>query len=97
MGQGCIAMVVALLVAFMVLLIRRVKKRLAMAALLILVVIPATIAFGILFMNDRQYHFISLMIIIETMIPFFMIFEQRKPEARAVSYTHLTLPTTSRV
>ncbi|MEE0776258.1 MAG: ECF transporter S component [Bacillota bacterium] len=82
MGQGCIAMVVALLVAFMVLLIRRVKKRLAMAALLILVVIPATIAFGILFMNDRQYHFISLMIIIETMIPFFMIFEQRKPEAR---------------
>ena len=33
-------------------------------------------------MNDRQYYFISLMIIIETMIPFFMIFEQRKPEAR---------------
>ena len=82
MGAGGIAMIVAYAIAFMALLIRRVKKRLAMAAILILLVIPATIAFGILFMNDRQYYFISMMIIIETMIPFFMIFEQRKPEAR---------------
>ena len=79
-----IAMIVAYTIAFMALLIRRVKKRLAMAAILILLVIPATIAFGILFMNDRQYYFISMMIIIETMIPFFMIFEQRKTRSQRV-------------
>lgn len=43
---------------------------------------PATIAIGVLFLGDRQYYFISLMIIVYAMIPFFMVFEKRKPQAR---------------
>lgn len=60
----------------------RLSKRTIMATILILIVIPATIAFGVFFLNDRKYYFISILIVIYTMIPFFMVFENRKPQAR---------------
>ena len=47
-----------------------------------LLAIPLTIIFGILFLNDRQFYFISLTILILAMIPFVLLFEQRKPEAK---------------
>ena len=53
-----------------------------MAPFLILFLIPLTIYTGIFFFGDRKYYFISLLIIIETMIPFCMAFESRKPKAR---------------
>lgn len=46
------------------------------------VLIPATIFFGIYKLNDRKYFIVSLLIIIYTMIPFFMMFEKRKPQSR---------------
>jgi len=49
---------------------------------LILLVMPSTILFGIYFLEDRKYYFISLLIIIYIMLPFFMAFEKRKPKAR---------------
>ncbi|MEE0867024.1 MAG: energy-coupling factor transporter ATPase [Clostridia bacterium] len=58
------------------------SKRTAVAALLILLAIPLTIYIGIFYLGDRKYYFISLLIIIETMIPFCMVFESRKPQAR---------------
>ncbi|MEG2639139.1 MAG: hypothetical protein RR992_06475, partial [Clostridiales bacterium] len=79
---GAITLVVALVVGVLLLLMLRIKKRLLMVALLTCVVIPATIAFGMLFLEDRRYYVISLLIIFETMIPFFMVFENRKPQAR---------------
>lgn len=79
---GGICMALAFMIAAMVMLTTRIKKRTTMAALLILLVIPATILFGIIFLNDRKEYFISLLIITETMIPFFMIYEERQPEAR---------------
>ncbi|MEG1497478.1 MAG: ECF transporter S component [Clostridiales bacterium] len=79
---GAITLVVALVVVVLLLLMLRIKKRLLMVALLTCVVIPATIAFGMLFLEDRRYYVISLLIIFETMIPFFMVFENRKPQAR---------------
>lgn len=60
----------------------RLSKRTIMATILILIVIPATILFGVFFLNDRKYYFISILIVIYTMIPFLMVFESRKPQAR---------------
>lgn len=40
--------------------------------------------FGIFFLNDRSASFIALCIIGLAMIPFCMIFEDRKPQAREV-------------
>ena len=61
---------------------RRLTKRTITAAFLILLAIPLTIYIGIFYFADRKYYFISLLIIIETMIPFCMVFESRKPQAR---------------
>ncbi len=60
----------------------KISKRTKVSGLLILIVIPLTILFGIFFLNDRKYYVISLLIIIYTMIPFFMVFENRKPKIR---------------
>ena len=58
------------------------KSRTLISAIIILVLIPITIFFGIYFLDDRKYYFISVLIIIYTMIPFIMIFEKREPQAR---------------
>ncbi len=61
---------------------RKLTKRTLFAAFLILLLMPLTIYIGVFFLGDRKYYFISLLIILETMIPFCMIFESRKPKAR---------------
>lgn len=60
----------------------KIGKRTKVSAMLILIAIPLTILFGVFFLNDRKYYFISILILIYTMIPFFMIFEDRKPQGR---------------
>lgn len=49
--------------------------------LLILVLIPGTLFLGTQ-LSGRMYYLTSTLIIIETMIPFFLAFEIRKPQAR---------------
>ncbi len=61
---------------------RKLTKRTLVATFLILLLIPLTIYVGVFFLGDRKYYFISLLIILETMIPFCMVFESRKPKAR---------------
>lgn len=61
---------------------RQLSKRTVTAAILILLLIPLTLFIGGIYLKDRKYYFISLLIILETMIPFVMIFEGRKPQAR---------------
>ena len=61
---------------------RKLTKRTLVATFLILLMIPLTIYIGFFFLGDRKYYFISLLIILETMIPFCMVFESRKPKAR---------------
>ena len=51
---------------------------------MILVFMPLTILFGMFFLGDRKYYIISLLIICYAMIPFFMVFERRRPQAREV-------------
>ena len=61
---------------------RKLTKRTLLATFLILLLIPLTIYIGVFFLGDRKYYFVSLLIILETMIPFCMVFESRKPKAR---------------
>lgn len=61
---------------------RRLPNRTIAAMLMILLAIPLTIFVGIYYFGDRKYYFISLLVIIECMLPFFLIFENRRPQAR---------------
>ena len=61
---------------------RRLTRRTLAAALMIVLAIPLTIYVGSYFLDDRKYYFISLLVILETMVPFVLVFEQRKPQAR---------------
>ncbi|MEG1441673.1 MAG: ATP-binding cassette domain-containing protein, partial [Oscillospiraceae bacterium] len=60
----------------------KLTKRTLMALAMIVLAIPLTIYVGIYFFGDRKYYFISLLIILETLLPFAMVFEKRKPQAR---------------
>lgn len=60
---------------------KRLSKRTMISAILILVVIPLTIYLGWRF-AEGSYYITSLLIIAYVMIPFFLVFEKRKPQAR---------------
>ncbi len=49
---------------------------------LALVAVLLTVGFGVRFLGNRKYYIISLLVILETMIPFWLSFESRKPQAR---------------
>ena len=57
-------------------------KRTGAAILLILTAIPLVILFGIYFLNDRSSVFIGICIITISMLPFALVFEGRRPQAR---------------
>ncbi len=61
---------------------QRLSVRTLLAAAMILLLIPLTILWGMTSLEDRRYYFISLLIILETFLPFLLIFEGRKPKAR---------------
>lgn len=60
------------------------RKRTFTAGLLILIAAPLTLIGGSFLIDQANYMIISLMVIIYTMIPFFMIFEKRRPKAREI-------------
>ena len=61
---------------------RQLSKRTLAAAISILLLIPLTIFIGVYYLGGRKYYFIALLILVETMLPFFLVFEGRKPQAR---------------
>jgi len=61
---------------------RKLSKRTVAAAISILLLIPLTIFVGVYYLGGRKYYFIALLILLETMLPFFLVFEGRKPQAR---------------
>ena len=61
---------------------RRLSKRTIVAAILVILCIPAVLAVNILFLEDRSYYATSLIIIALAMVPFALVFEGRKPMAR---------------
>lgn len=61
---------------------RKIPKRTIFASVMILLAIPLTIFIGVTYLQDQKFLFISLLIMFECMMPFFLIFEGRKPQAR---------------
>lgn len=61
---------------------RKLSRRAIVAAGLILLLIPLTLYFGVAVLGGKKYYFIALLILLETMLPFFLVFEGRKPQAR---------------
>ena len=60
----------------------KLNARTKITLLLSLLLIPMTIWAGLRFGGGRKYMLISFAVIFETMLPFFLIFEGRKPQAR---------------
>ena len=60
----------------------KLSKRTIASMFFILILIPVTIWIGITLFDDRKYFVISLAIAVYCMLPFFLIFEGRKPQAR---------------
>ena len=61
---------------------RKLSKRTMAASISILLLIPMTIFIGVYYLGGTQYYLIALVILLETMLPFFLVFEGRKPQAR---------------
>lgn len=59
------------------------KKRTMISSLIIILLIPFTIAVGTKF-GQSKYMIVSVLILVYTMTPFFMVFEKRKPKAREI-------------
>jgi len=52
-----------------------------------LLLIPLTLVFGPKLLGDRSYYAVSLLMVLEAMLPFFLTFERRKPRARELVVT----------
>lgn len=63
---------------------RKLSKQSKLAILITCILVPFTIYFGTFYLANRKYYFISLLIIIESMIPFIVSFETRAPKAREI-------------
>ena len=61
---------------------RKLSKRTVAAMVMILLLIPVTLFVGVMFFGNKKYYFTALLIVIETMLPFALVFESRKPQAR---------------
>ncbi|MEG2001334.1 MAG: ATP-binding cassette domain-containing protein, partial [Evtepia sp.] len=64
--------------------IKKSKATLHPLDLLLFLMIPLTIFFGTALFGDRKYYFISLLILLEAMVPFLLRFELKKPQAREI-------------
>lgn len=58
------------------------NKRLLTAAIMIFAAIPFTIFAGVYYFDDRKFLFISLVVLLECIAPFFILYEGRNPGAR---------------
>ena len=61
---------------------RKLGKRTITAAFLILLCVPLTIFTGIMYLGNQHYNITALLVLLECTIPFFLVFESRKPQAR---------------
>ena len=61
---------------------RKLSKRTLVATVLILLCIPLTIFTGVMYLGNQHYNVTALLVLVECMVPFFLVFESRKPKAR---------------
>ena len=57
-------------------------KKLLISLLIVFIAVPLTIFSGVYFFDDRKYLFISLLIMLESVVPFYVMFERRAVQAR---------------
>lgn len=60
------------------------KKRTKMSAVMIFILMPLTLWASVSLLDSSKYMITSLLVIIYTMVPFFMIYEKRRPKAREI-------------
>ncbi|WP_368251239.1 ECF transporter S component [Enterococcus sp. 2201sp1_2201st1_B8_2201SCRN_220225] len=60
---------------------KKISRRTKVALFILFLLVPGVIFFGMK-IGDRHYLVISLLLLVLAMLPFFMIFEDRKPQAR---------------
>ncbi len=65
--------------------LKKLSKRTILSALFVLLVVPATAIFGFVVLKSEKYLFLSLLIIIEITIPFFVSFEGKKNDSRELA------------
>ena len=61
---------------------RRLGRRTLVATVLILLCIPLTIFAGVVYLDQQYYNVTAIIVLLECMLPFFLVFESRKPKAR---------------
>lgn len=61
---------------------RKLSRRTVAAAVMILLLIPVTLFVSVYYLDNKKYIFTALLVMLECMLPFFMVFEGRKPQAR---------------
>ena len=61
------------------------SRRTRLTVFCLLLLVPVTLFAGSYFWKDRNYYVISLLILLECILPFFLVFEGRKPSAREVT------------
>ena len=61
---------------------QKLRKRTIAAVAVVVLLIPVTIFIGVTWLQDQKYLFISLLVLLEGMLPFFMLFEGHRPQAR---------------
>jgi len=64
---------------------RKLSKRTKAAAALILVGVPAILFVGSYYFDVKNYYLMALLVLLACMLPFFMVFEGRKPQARELT------------
>jgi len=62
-------------------------RRSVVAALTIFVLVPSTVLAGVYLLDDSKYLFISLLVLLESTIPFYLMFEKRKVQTRELVLT----------
>lgn len=61
---------------------RPLSGRTKLASVLSLLLVPLTIFIGIVYFGKKSYGVVSILVLLECMAPFALIFEGRKPKAR---------------
>ena len=61
---------------------QRLAVRTRVCAALILLLIPLTLFFSLRYLGAANYYLLSLLVLVEAMAPFFLVFEGRRPQPR---------------
>lgn len=62
----------------------KVSRRIWLAIVLLLLVVPVLLYISVRIFHGRKYLLCSLILVVAAMLPFFMMFEGRKPKAREI-------------